>query len=149
MKITIREALITDLDVMAGLFNDYRVFYKKEADLAGALQFIGDRMRNRESVIFLAEAGEVVCGYFQFYPLFSSTNMRRLWLLNDLFVSEGFRQMGIARLLLNKAKTFAIETSSGGFFLETAVDNMPANKLYQSVGLLLDNANNYYVFNTP
>ena len=149
MTITIQEATITDLAVAAILFNDYRIFYKKQPDLAGARQFLEERMRNKESVIFLAMADEVPCGYMQFYPLFSSTNLRRLWLLNDLYVKEGYRQLGIARLLLKKAKEFAIETQSAGFFLETAVDNMPANSLYKSAGLSLDEAHHYYNFQTP
>ncbi len=148
MNIIIREATLGDLESMTALFDAYRVFYKKESDLPAAKQFIADRMKNKESVIFIAETEGIACGYIQLFPIFSSTKMQRYWLLNDLFVSKDYRKGGVARLLLEKGKEFAKETNSAGYYLETATDNYAANQLYVAAGLKLDDTHNYYLFET-
>ena len=145
---TIRRASIEDLDIIVSLFDAYRVFYKKESDLNGAKNFIGSRLNNNESTIFLAfnESNKAV-GFIQLYPLFSSTRMARLWLLNDLYVDKANRRKGIAKELLERAKEFSRETNARGFFLETGVDNMGANALYPAVGMTLNDDHNFYYWN--
>ncbi len=70
--------------------------------------------------------------------------MKRLWLLNDLFVEKGFRQMGIAERLIQKAQEYAIATKSAGLILETAQDNVAGNSLYNKCGFHKDQEHNYY-----
>jgi len=53
--ILIRQAVIDDLQAIAELFNLYRIFYRKASDIESAKIFIGERMRNNESVIYVAE----------------------------------------------------------------------------------------------
>src|SRR5690349_17530868 len=102
MKTTeIRNATTHDLVQLARLFNAYRVFYKKESDIEAATLFLKERMNKNESVIFVSLNNETITGFTQLYPLFSSTRMRRLWLLNDLFVEEKFRGQGISVALID------------------------------------------------
>ncbi len=85
----IRKATTNDLDQLADLFNQYRVFYKKSSDIPAGKEFLGERMVNNESEIFVAINTEnEFAGFVQLYPIFSSTRMKRLWLLNDLFVAQ-------------------------------------------------------------
>ena len=58
-------------------------------------------------------------GFVQLYPLFSSTRMEKLWLLNDLFVDPDYRGKGISKGLINKAKELVEESDACGMFLET------------------------------
>jgi ribosomal protein S18 acetylase RimI-like enzyme len=58
--------------------------------------------------------------------------MRRIWLLNDLFVDAGARMSGIGRALMRRAEQHARETGSAGLTLSTAVDNAQAQALYES-----------------
>ena len=103
----IRKASISDLHLIAPLFNAYRIFYKKDSDLGGADSFIKQRLENNESTIFLAfDDSQNAIGFIQLYPLFSSTRMARLWLLNDLFVDPIARRKGVAKSLLDQAKQF-------------------------------------------
>jgi GNAT superfamily N-acetyltransferase len=76
--------------------------------------------------------------------MFSSTRMKRLWLLNDLFVKKEYRRRGISKLLIERAKELCRETKACGFILETAKSNSVGNKLYQAVGMSLDHNHNYY-----
>lgn len=138
MKVSIRQAVLADVDSIAPLFDKYRQFYRQEPDLGLALEFIRDRLAFRESVIFLAEAdqGEAV-GFAQLYPSFSSVGAKRIWILNDLYVSPSSRDTGIGSALLNAAKAHAIATGAKRLDLSTAHDN-PAQKLYESHGYVRD-----------
>ena len=79
-----RTANINDLEQVSILFDDYRVFYEKPTDVEASKHFISERIKNHESIIIVAEAenGNLV-GFTQLYPIFSSTRLKRLWLLND------------------------------------------------------------------
>ena len=54
---------------------------------SGAENFLKERLENQDSEIFVAEENGILTGFTQLYPLFSSTRMKRYWLLNDLFVN--------------------------------------------------------------
>lgn len=142
---TIKKATITDLKAVAALFDQYRVFYQKPSDINQAEVFINERITNNDSEIFVCcDADNVIMGFTQLYPLFSSTRMRKLWLLNDLFVDEKHRSKGVSVALIEKAKKLCIETNACGLMLETAKTNMIGNNLYPKTGFGLDNDHNYY-----
>ena len=63
-------------------------------------------------------------GFTQLYPSFSSISMRRIWILNDLFVAEDRRGRGAAQRLLDAAKAYAVETNAKGLALSTAVETL-------------------------
>lgn len=44
------------------------------------------RLENHESVILIAEENGEFIGFTQLYPTFSSVSMKRIYILNDLFV---------------------------------------------------------------
>ncbi|MFC5438006.1 GNAT family N-acetyltransferase [Rhodanobacter umsongensis] len=136
MPIQIRQATILDLDAVAPLFDSYRQFYGQPADLARAQDFLAERIRLHESVILLAhddEDGEWL-GFTQLYPLFSSVRTVRTWLLNDLFVAAAARRRGVAKALLDAAAGHARALGAASLSLSTALDNAPAQALYESMG---------------
>lgn len=122
------------LDLTATLFNAYRIFYKQKSNYYAARHFIQERLENNESVIFLAFDNETAVGLMQLYPFFSSVSMQRTWILNDLYVDEKSRRKGVAELLINVAKEFALESNSKWLLLQTASDNIPAQHLYEKTG---------------
>ena len=133
-----RKATIDDLNSLSILFDSYRVFYQKPSDREGAKVFLSERINNAESVILIAEnEQQKMIGFVQLYPLFSSTRMKRLWLLNDLFVHAEFRGRGAAVALIEAAKELCRSTRSCGMILETAKDNSIGNKLYPRTGFNL------------
>jgi GNAT superfamily N-acetyltransferase len=131
-------AELDDLDALAPLFDGYRQFYKQPADLAGARAFLADRIKRDESVIFLAVIDGAIVGFAQLYPLFSSVSMKRLWLLNDLFVARDARTSGAGRALLERAERWAAETGAKGLTLSTQITNLPAQRLYEACGWTKD-----------
>jgi len=70
--------------------------------------------------------------------------MKRLWLLNDLFVHQDARGHGISKLLIERAKQLAKDTNAAGLMLETEVSNHIGNQLYPATGFKLNEASNFY-----
>ncbi|MFM9840447.1 MAG: GNAT family N-acetyltransferase [Cyclobacteriaceae bacterium] len=139
------QATITDLDQLSVLFDQYRVFYKKSSDVAAAKKFLSERIEKKESIIFISfDDKNAMTGFTQLYPLFSSTRMKRLWLLNDLFVDSNYRGQGFSVTLIERAKALCKETSACGLMLETAKTNDIGNNLYPKTGFTLDEDHNYY-----
>lgn len=137
-------ATIHHLERLSALFDQYRVFYKKDSDKVAAKNFLRERIEKKESVIFVSSDENGMTGFTQLYPLFSSTRMKRLWLLNDLFVDEKFRGQGISIALIERAKEHCKATGGCGLVLETAKNNLIGNSLYPSTGFALDEDHNYY-----
>ena len=127
-------AELDDLEALVPLFDGYRRFYRRPADLIGARAFLAERMKRNESVIFLAVIDGAAVGFTQLYPLFSSVSMQRVWVLNDLFVAPDARRSGAGRALLERAERWAKETGSKGLTLSTEVTNETAQRLYESAG---------------
>ena len=145
----IRPAKIQDLNTLVPLFDGYRQFYKQPTDSKGALHFLTQRFELEDSVILLAcnDQGQGL-GFTQLYPSFSSVSMQRTYILNDLFVLESARGMGVATALMNKAKEFALQQGAKGLTLETAIDN-PAQKLYERLGWKKDVDVFHYTWTAP
>ena len=133
--IHIRRTKLEDLAAVAGLFDHYRVFYGQATDLTAARRFMADRMERGDSVVLVAETptGELV-GFTQLFPSFSSVAVSPVFMLNDLFVSPGQRRGGVGRALLRAAADVAQAAGAVRLSLATAVDNRPAQALYESLG---------------
>jgi ribosomal protein S18 acetylase RimI-like enzyme len=127
-----------DLAEVAELFDRYRVFYHQSSDLVAARSFLEERFEQKDSTIFIARSQAQIVGFTQLYPSFSSVAMKRVWILNDLFVDETHRKQGIAKLLTNAAANFARDTGAIRIILSTQVTNLPARSLYRSLGYIQD-----------
>jgi len=100
------KATLNDLEAVAHLFNAYREFYQQSSDIAGAKKFIEQRLIQMDSTIFLAiqEYPSQSVGFTQLYPLFSSVQMSRIYLLNDLYVDSHYRERLINHPYLQSIK---------------------------------------------
>ena len=133
MVVSIRQATLEDVGEISLLFDAYRIFFGQHSDLALAEGFIEDRISHAESVIFCAFSPNGRClGFAQLYPSFSSVSAKRIWILNDLFVIETARGMGIGTKLLNKIESFGKETKAKAILVETTTTNTGAQKLYET-----------------
>lgn len=64
--------------------------------------------------------------------------MKRIWILNDLFVDKGYRGNGIAKSLMSAAENFARETGAVRIILATQLSNVAAQSLYELRGYVKD-----------
>jgi len=144
----IRTATTNDTNQLSHLLDGYRIFYQKDSDLAGAKKFLEERMTQKDSTIYVAESNDkTLIGFVQLYPLFSTTRMKKFWLLNDLYVTPAARGQHISVRLIDRAKQHVIETQACGMFLETEKTNGIGNQLYPRVGFKLNEGCNYYEWN--
>lgn len=134
----IERATSHELHALVPLFAGYLRFYGKPVDEARIRAFLGERLQSNQSVVFLAWRGEVAVGFVQLYPAFASLSLARSWILNDLFVAPEARGTGAARALMEAARQLGVDTGAAELFLQTAHDNLPAQRLYESLGWTLD-----------
>lgn len=137
-NVAVIRADLSHVPAIAPLFDAYRQFYQQAPDLERARAFVTDRITRGESVIFLASSDGDYAGFTQLYPLFSSVQLGRAWLLNDLYVAPKARGRGVGEALLGRARRFAEETGALSLMLETAADNLPAQRLYERLGWVRD-----------
>ncbi|MEI9908434.1 MAG: GNAT family N-acetyltransferase [Bacteroidota bacterium] len=138
-------------DLVVGLFDKYRVFYKQPSDQVLAENFITERLINNESVIFVAmheTNGKIIpVGFAQLYPLYSSVRAIKNWILNDLYVEREYRKQGAGEKLIKASIDFAKENKAKFIQLETATDNFPAQSLYEAIGFKRqEQINEFYIY---
>jgi len=143
----VTRATMSDLNVIASLFDKYRQFYEQQPDIEKAKAFMEERLTMDDSVVFIAKERDNLeegLGFTQLYPSFSSVSMEKIWILNDLYVESKARKAGVARLLMKEAESFAAQTRAKSVVLKTAKNNEPARHLYQSLGYQKDEAFDHY-----
>lgn len=134
-----------DLSAVAELFNKYRQFYGSPDEPLVVRAFVAERFRANDSVIYVAVLDGRVVGFAQLLPKLSSSSLARDWVLNDLFVDESARRMGVARALIEEAKAFAEAADATKLTLKTGVDNTASQKLYETFGWTRDERFYFYM----
>lgn len=136
--ITVRQALLSDLDALVPLVDGYRQFYGREGDAAAAREFLLARFDHSESIIFIAFEGGNAVGFTQLYPSFSTVSLARTFILNDLFVDKQGRRKGVGGKLIAAAVNHAKDLGAIRLTLSTAATNEAAQALYQAAGWVRD-----------
>ncbi|MCM2680511.1 GNAT family N-acetyltransferase [Echinimonas agarilytica] len=133
MKIV--RADLSHIDALGELFDKYRQFYGQHTDLTTAKRFIRDRLWNEESVIFMVwDESNKPAGFAQLYPTYSSVSMRKVWIVNDVFIDPDFRSSGYAKALLDAVSHYGKQTEALALKLAISADNDPGKSLYESAG---------------
>ncbi|MDG9927841.1 MULTISPECIES: GNAT family N-acetyltransferase [Pseudomonas] len=141
------QATLEHLDLLTPLFIKYREFYGELPFPDSSRKFLETRLKRKESVIYLALADDEdkLLGYCQLFPSYSSLSLKRVWILNDIFVAEDARRMLVADRLLQTAKQMAKETNAVRMRVATSVDNEVAQKVYESIGFREDTKFKNYI----
>jgi GNAT superfamily N-acetyltransferase len=141
----IRRATMPDLPRVAELFDAYRQFYGQAPDPDGARAFLRERLQTGDSTVLIAERDRRFLGFAQLYPSFSSVSMKRVWILNDLFVAPAHRRAGVGRALMAAAEDLARATAAKGLVLATQKTNATAKALYEARGWKVDDGFDHYL----
>lgn len=136
MRLEIARATVDDLEALLPLVTAYRVFYKQEPELQREREFVERNLREVRSTIFLASDAETesAVGFTQIFQAYSTVWLGQSLILEDLFVAPEARGSGVATRLLERAEAYAREIGAVGMFLETAMDNVVAQRVYERVG---------------
>jgi ribosomal protein S18 acetylase RimI-like enzyme len=126
---------VEELTETSELFDLYRQFYKEPADANLARKFLSDNLNEDRSIIFLARDSDgKAVGFTQLYPAWCSVAALPFLTLYDLYVDSSARKQGVGRLLMDAALQYARDTGASRIDLETAVDNVTAQALYEALG---------------
>ena len=134
------QATLEHLDLLTPLFIKYRDFYGELPFPDSSRKFLETRLKRKESVIYLALADDEdkLLGYCQLFPSYSSLSLKRVWILNDIFVAEDARRQLVADRLIQQAKKLAKETNAVRLRVSTSIHNEVAQKVYESIGFRED-----------
>jgi GNAT superfamily N-acetyltransferase len=146
-SVRVQRASPRDLGPVAELFNKYRQFYGSADEPLVVRAFIAERFRANDSVIYVALVDNAVVGFMQLLPKLSSSSLARDWILNDLYVEQSARRIGVARALIEEAKAFAKAADATKLTLKTGVDNEASQKLYETFGWRQDER--FYFYTLP
>ncbi|MDX9665441.1 GNAT family N-acetyltransferase [Pseudomonas sp. P5_152] len=142
------QATLEHLDLLTPLFVKYREFYGSLPYPDSSRAFLEKRLRRKESVIYLAlpddDDGRLL-GFCQLYPSFSSLSLKRVWILNDIYVAEDARRQLVADNLMRTAKKMAKQTQAVRMRVSTSSDNLVAQKTYESMGFREDSEFKNYI----
>ncbi|MFK7905710.1 MAG: GNAT family N-acetyltransferase [Chitinophagales bacterium] len=139
------KATILHLDELTPMFDDYRQSYRMTSNIKAGNQFLTERLQKQDSEIFIAVSDtNEIAGFIQLYPLFSSLRMRKVWIVNDIYVKVAFRGEGVAHKLVNRAKELAVYSRSAGLLVEAQKTNEVANKMYPKMDFQMYRSFNSY-----
>ena len=147
MNLTIERATAGDLEALLPLVTAYREFYEQRADTVRERALIARHLDTGTSTIFIARCDGNAVGFAQLFQTFSTVWLGPSLILEDLFVLPSARGAGIATKLLERALTYSRETSAVGMFLETAMDNRTAQRVYERAGWTREGR--FYKYNAP
>jgi GNAT superfamily N-acetyltransferase len=94
--------------------------------------------------VFVARLQGAAIGFTQLYPCFASVSLARMFVLYDLFVAPQARRCGAATALLRAGVGYARMQGASQLMLQTAVTNLPGQRLYEREGWVRDN--DFYVY---
>lgn len=129
------EVTLDTLSQITPLFDGYMVFYGQPSIPEKYGQYLHARIKNNEAHVLGIRREDGKClGFTLLYPSFSSVSQQRIYVLNDLFVDPDHRSAGVGSVLLDAAVRFARRNGAIRIHLETAVDNLVAQELYNKKG---------------
>ncbi len=139
MEFEIIKANVNHIKQVGELFDLYRQFYKYVSNINESTDYISERIKNNESIIFIAtNKQKEAIGFVQLYETFGSLDLGKIIILYDLYVKKDHRKNKIGRQLMLKSHEYAKKINAKRIQLSTATDNFIGQSLYESLGYVKD-----------
>ena len=139
MEFEIIKANVNHIKQVGELFDLYRQFYKYVSNINESTDYISERMKNNESIIFIAtNKQKEAMGFVQLYETLGSLDLGKIIILYDLYVKKDHRKNKIGRQLMLKSHEYAKKINAKRIQLSTATDNFIGQSLYESLGYVKD-----------
>lgn len=135
----VRQAQAEDLEKLTILFDEYRQFYGASSNLTLSGDFLEQRFKDGQTVIFINTKDDAFTGFILLYLGFSSVACSTYFILDDVYVTPAFRRQGAARQLIDTAILYAKSQNGLRISLETQKNNFQSHELYESMGFMKDN----------
>ena len=127
------------IDDFAVLMDEYRVFYGNQSNISESKDYVSQLLKDGKVVFLMAvTAEENLIGFCTLFRSYSSVRAQEIFILNDLYVRENYRQFGFGTQLLDAAVTLAKKENVKVLNLVTAKDNVIAQNVYEKHGWKLN-----------
>lgn len=136
-ELTIRPAEERDIPRLYHLMTQYIVdFYKKPEPNEAELKNLILHLQNHpdSGLQFVAEIEGEIVGFATLYYTFSTLQVKRAAILNDLFVSADARGQKVGEQLFTKCLEHIRKNNFAYMTWETSKDNYAAQSLYDKMG---------------
>lgn len=144
--LTLKPVSIGQKAQLVSLFHQYRQQAGQPSTVADVDKYIGQRLTLGDSVSYMATMGTRPAGFVQLFKRYGAVSMKPYWYVQDLFVKPEFRRQGVAVALLNQSKDLAKMDGTDRLDLKTALDNTPAQTLYESQGFKQTEKSDQFVY---
>lgn len=135
--IIVKSAEIKDLPAIIGLVNELAVFENEPDAVTATLKEYEDAFKNKIFEALIAKNEESIVGMAIYYMTFSTWKGKMLY-LEDLYVKEASRRMGIGQQLFDEFLNQA-EIKGAKLCKWQVLDwNTPAVKFYEKNGAVIE-----------
>jgi ribosomal protein S18 acetylase RimI-like enzyme len=137
----------TDLPDLLPLMRAYCHFYAvdpTDAQLERLARALVDDPAH-EGVQLLARRGTLAVGFATCFWTWETTHGNRVAVMNDLYVDERARGLGIGRALLDACRNLAAQHGATRLSWQTAPDNVRAQHLYETTGAVRETWLTYHL----
>ena len=136
MDITIRKANSQDFAAVFGLFKEFSHFQKTPGKVLTTLdELIEDE--NYFQCLVAEDADKAIIGFATFFFAYYSWTGRAIY-LDDLYVTNAFRNQGIGKMLLEKVIDFAKDNKCKNVRWRVSKWNTNAIDFYKKMGVVID-----------
>ncbi len=147
MSLLIRTVENKDLNDLSELMYQYIVdFYKRpKPSIDKVHDLIKTLLEKNRGVQYVAEQDGKLVGFATLYFSFSTTKAEKITIMNDLFVIENVRGLGVAEALFKTCEKFTKDNGYAHMAWVTSTDNKRAQKFYEKMGGSIGNWLNYSI----
>jgi ribosomal protein S18 acetylase RimI-like enzyme len=135
--INVRKASAEDVPQLMELMYGYIVdFYKRPCPNEAALKHLVNHLLDNPSfgLQFVAEKDGLLIGFATLYFSFSTLQVKRIAILNDLYVLPDYRGQKVGEKLFKTCVSYIREEGFAYMTWETAEDNFVAQSFYEKMG---------------
>jgi GNAT superfamily N-acetyltransferase len=145
---SIKRAEVADLDELLVLMRAYCDFYDvspTDADLLTLAKALIDDPERDGVQLVARDSGDRVVGFATLYWSWSTTNACRIGVMNDLFVAESARGLGVAERLIEACRSECARRGARRLTWQTAPDNVRAQAVYDRMGAAREHWVDYWL----
>lgn len=147
MSLVIRSTDKQDLNDLSDLMYQYIVdFYQRpKPPIEKIHNLIEVLLEKNRGIQYIAEQDGELVGFATLYFSFSTTKAEKITIMNDLFVVENVRGLGVAEALFKSCEEFTKENGYAHMAWVTTTDNKRAQKFYDKMGGSIGDWLNYSI----
>ena len=135
-EVIIREAEVADFTDVIALIKEFSLFQKTPEKVTITLEQMTAEKKFFRCVVAETEKKEIV-GFATFFPAYYSWSGKVLY-LDDLYVKESSRKLGIGKKLLNTVILLAKENGCKKIRWQVSGWNVNAIDFYKKIGAVID-----------